>query len=358
MIPLSRPVIGDEEVAAVSRVLRSGQLAQGPEVMNFEEEFAAYVEPGGRIEAVAVGNGTAALQVALMAHGIGPGDEVVVPAFTFIASANAVRAVGARPVFADVDPATFNLDLGSTEAVLTPRTAAVMAVHLYGQPADLDAIGALCERHGLALIEDAAQAHGARWRGRSVGSIGVGCFSFYPTKNMTTGEGGMVTTGDAALAARMRLARNHGMSRQYEYVDIGFNLRMTDIAAAIGRVQLKHLDGWNTERRRNAEWLNAHLTGVAVPAVHPQATHVYHQYTVRSPERDALVERCRRAEIGCGIYYPQPLHRTTPYVQNVDLPVSEELARTVLSLPVRPGLTAEDLESIAAVLAGDHAALT
>jgi dTDP-4-amino-4,6-dideoxygalactose transaminase len=332
--------------------MRSGQLAQGPEVAAFEEEFGAFLAPNGRrVRAVAASNGTTAHQMALMALGIGPGDEVIVPAFTFIASANAVRMTGATPVFVDVEEDYFTIDPAAVEAAITPCTAAVMAVHLYGQAADLDALAPIASRHGLALVEDAAQAHGASLGGRRVGTTGVGCFSFYPTKNMTTGEGGMATTTDAALAERMRLARNHGMSRQYQYEAFGGNLRMTDISAAIGRVQLRRLDRWNAERRRNATWLDEHLTGVLTPAVRPRAEHVYHQYTVRCADRGAVLDRLREAEVGFGVYYPTPIHRTAPYSQQTDLPVTQRLCEEVVSLPVRPGLTGQDLAAIAAAVA-------
>jgi dTDP-4-amino-4,6-dideoxygalactose transaminase len=352
LISLSRPAIGEEEVEAVCRVLRSGQLAQGPEVATFEEEFAAFLAPDGQpVHAVASSNGTTALQMALMGLGIGPGDEVIVPAFTFIASANAVRMVGATPVFVDVEQDYFTIDPAAVEAAITPSTAAVMAVHLYGQPADLDALAPIVARHKLALVEDAAQAHGASLKGRRVGTTGVGCFSFYPTKNMTTGEGGMATTTDPAVAERMRLARNHGMNRQYQYEGFGGNLRMTDIGAAIGRVQLRRLQDWNAERRRNAAWLDEHLVGVLTPAVRPEVEHVYHQYTVRSADRDALLERLRESEVGFGIYYPSPIPRTAPYEQQTDLPVTQRLCEEVVSLPVRPGLSCRELEAVAAAVA-------
>jgi perosamine synthetase len=350
VIALSRPALGDEEVAAVTRVLRSGMLAQGPEVAAFEAEFAAHV--GAGVHAIAVANGTMALQLALMALGVGPGDEVIVPSFTFIATANAVRGLGAVPVFADVEPDTYTMDAAAASAVVTPRTVAIMPVHLYGQLADMPALAALAERHGLALVEDAAQAHGASLQGRRAGSFAVGCFSFYPTKNMTTGEGGMVTTTDAALAERMRLLRNHGMRGRYDYEVFGTNLRMTDIAAAIGRVQLGRLDAWNAARQRNAAWLDAHLRGVATPVVREGAVHVYHQYTVRTPERDALTERLRAHDVGFGVYYPVPVHRTAPYCAETSLPVTERLAGEVLSLPVRPDLSGEELARIAEAVNG------
>jgi dTDP-4-amino-4,6-dideoxygalactose transaminase len=344
-------MLGDEEITEVTRVLRSGQIAQGPEVATFEDEFARYVGESKSVYAVAAANGTAALQMAMMALGIGAGDEVIVPALTFIASANAVRAAGATPVFVDVHPRYFTIDAASVEAAVTPATAAIMAVHLYGQAADMDALTETCRRHGLALIEDAAQAHGARWHGRRVGTFGVGCFSFYPTKNMTTGEGGMVTTTDAALAERLRLARNHGMRRQYEYLDFGVNLRMTDIAAAIGRVQLRRLNAWNDARRTHAAWFDVNLRGVQTPLVQPETEHVYHQYTVLSHDRDRLAQRLHEAGVGYGVYYPEPLHRTAAYAQDLDLPISEALAARVISLPMRPDLTDEERITIASAVA-------
>jgi dTDP-4-amino-4,6-dideoxygalactose transaminase len=354
MIPLSRPIIGHEEIEAVTRVLTSGMLAQGPEVEAFEEEFSRHVAAGSgqSVHAVAVANGTMALQLALSAIGIGPGDEVIVPSFTFIATANAVRGLGAVPVFADVDGETFTLDADSAASMVTSRTAAIMPVHLYGHPADMGAINSLAARHGLAVVEDAAQAHGASLGGRRAGSFATGCFSFYPTKNMTSGEGGMVTTRDGSLADRMRLIRNHGMRGRYEYETFGTNLRMTDMAAALGRVQLRHLDAWNEGRRRNAAWLDAHLHSVATPKVRPNVVHAYHQYTVCTDDRDALTERLRAHGIGHGVYYPVPVHRTAPYAAELDLPVTERLARQVLSLPVRPDLTREELAGVAEAVNG------
>lgn len=354
MIALSRPEIGDEEIAAVTRVLRTGMLAQGPEVAAFETEFAEFTAAGttAEVHAVAAANGTMALQLALMGCGIGPGDEVVLPSFTFIASANAVRSVGATPVFVDVESDTFTIDPNSAAAAISSRTVAIMPVHLYGQPADMAAITDLGRRHGLAVIEDAAQAHGASLNGHRVGTFGIGCFSFYPTKNMTTGEGGMVTTGDAELAQRMRLIRNHGMRARYEFQRFGTNMRMTDIAAAIGRVQLRHLDAWNGARQRNAAWLDTHLSGVRTPAVRTGTTHVYHQYTVRTQGRDRLVERLEEHGVGFGVYYPTPVHRSAPYHAEQFLPVTDQLCREVISLPVRPGLTPEDLALIVKAVNG------
>jgi dTDP-4-amino-4,6-dideoxygalactose transaminase len=342
-------VIGDEEKRAVCAVLDSGNLAQGPEVAAFEAEFAAWLATAGQeVHAVAVSHGTVALQLALMALGIGRGDEVILPSFTFIATANAVHACGATPVFADIEPDTFTIDPGCVAAAVTPRTAAIMPVHLYGHPADMDAITGLAERHDLAVIEDAAQAHGAAIRGRRAGTLGTAaCFSFYPTKNMTTGEGGMVTTTDAQLADRMRVVRNHGMRARYQYEGFGLNLRMTDIEAAIGRVQLRRLDAWNAQRRANAAILDATLRGVTVPVVRDDVEHVYHQYSVLSDDRSALMARLEAARISCGVYYPVPVHRTPQYAVEVRLPVTDDVSQRVLSLPVRPDLTRDELARIA-----------
>jgi perosamine synthetase len=353
VIPLSRPMIGPEEQAAVARVLGSGQLASGPEVAAFEAEFAAF---GGVPHAVAVSNGTTALWLSLWAGGIGPGDEVIVPSFTFAATAGSVLQVGARPVYADIDPATYCISADTVRPHIGPRTAAVIAVHLYGHPAPLDELSALCRRHGLFLVEDAAQAHGTRWKGAHVGGIGaVGTFSFYPTKNMTTGEGGMLTTADENLAAQARLLRNHGMDAPYHHQRPGTNVRMTDLAAAIGRVQLTRLPGWVERRRANAAYLSERLAGVvATPRVHPEAAHAFHQYTVRCPDRSRLLSALQTAGVGFGIYYPMGCHRQPAFADaGADLPETERASAEVVSLPVRPDLTEEELAAVvAAVIAG------
>lgn len=351
MIPAAHPLIGEEEVEAVSAVLRSGMVAQGPQVAAFEEEFSH--EVAGDTEAVAVNSGTSALHLGLLAAGIGPGDEVIVPSFTFAATANSVAMTGASPVFADIEPGSFCLDPAAVEAAITPRTAAVMPVHLYGHPADVEALGHVAERHGLALFEDAAQAHAAALGGRRVGTFGTfGAFSLYPTKNMTSGEGGMVTTSDAEVARRVRLLRNQGMEKRYANELVGLNNRMTDIHAAIGRVQLRKLAGWTTTRRANAAFLDEHLTGVVVPPVAAGADHVYHQYTIRveDGERDRFVQALREEwHVGSGVYYPIPNHRLpslAPYAPGLDLPETERAAAEVVSLPVHPALSRSDLERI------------
>jgi dTDP-4-amino-4,6-dideoxygalactose transaminase len=290
-----------------------------------------------------------------VAHGIGAGDEVIVPSFTFAATANSVRLAGAEPVFADIDPETFCLDPAAVAALVGPRTAAVMPVHLYGQPADMTAIGEVARRSGLLVVEDAAQAHAAADAGRPVGALGdAAAFSFYPTKNMTTGEGGMVVTADHAAARQVRLLRNQGMERQYENEVVGYNLRMTDIAAAIGLVQLGRLAGFTERRRANAGVLDEALAGhptVTAPPVREAAVHVYHQYTVRSAERDQLQLLLDSRGVESRVYYPTPVHRLAPFAAaKADLPETDRAAAEVLSLPVGPHLTDDEVAAVAASL--------
>jgi perosamine synthetase len=347
VIPAARPLIGDEERAAVDRVMRSGMVAQGPEVAAFESEFSAALVAGRTC--VAVNSGTSGAHLGLLAAGIGPGDEVIVPSFTFAATANSVALTGATPVFVDIEADYFCLDPAAVEAAVTERTAGIMPVHLYGHPADMAALQAVADRHGLRIFEDAAQAHAASYDGTPVGCFGdFAMFSLYPTKNMTSGEGGMVSTADAELARRVRLLRNQGMERQYENELVGLNNRMTDIHAAIGRVQLTKLAGWTEQRQRNAAYFDANLNGVVVPPVSPKAVHVYHQYTIRVPEdRDGVAKALREEHgVGTGVYYPIPNHRLPSYRQTLDLPATEQAALEVLSLPVHPSLTDDDLATI------------
>ena len=349
-IPAARPLIGDDERIAVDRVLQSGMIAQGPEVAAFEREFSDHFVDGRPV--VAVNSGTAGLHLGLLAAGVGAGDEVIVPSFTFAATANSVALTGATPVFADIEPETFTLDPAAVEAAVTSRTKGILPVHLYGHPARMGEIGALAEARGIALYEDAAQAHGAALHDRPVGTFGAfAMFSLYPTKNMTSGEGGMIAAADEDVARRARLLRNQGMERQYENEVIGFNARMTDIHAAIGRVQLTKVDAWTEARRLNASFLNANLSGVIVPPVADGARHVYHQYTVRvTDDRDGFVRALKEEHaIGSGVYYPIPNHRLPSlahFAPSLDLPETERAAREVVSLPIHPSLSDSDLERI------------
>lgn len=349
-IPPARPIIGDEEREAVDRVLRSGMVAQGPEVAAFEEEFSAHFVPGR--PSVAVNSGTAGLHLGLLAAGVGAGDEVIVPSFTFAATGNSVALTGGTPVFVDIEPETFTLDPEAVAAAITPKTKGILPVHLYGHPARMRELEKLAADRGVALYEDAAQAHGASLDGRPVGSFGeFAMFSLYPTKNMTSGEGGMVTTATDDIARRVKLLRNQGMERQYENEVVGFNARMTDIHAAIGRVQLTKVDGWTKTRQQNAAFLDQNLQGVVVPPVAEGAVHVYHQYTIRVvDDRNGFVKALKEEHnVGSGVYYPIPNHRLpslAPYAPGLDLPETERAAREVVSLPVHPSLTQADLDRI------------
>ena len=347
MIPIARPQMGTEEKERVWEALESGSLAQGPRVRAFEEAFAAAI---GAEHAIATSSGTTALHLALLGYGIGEGDEVITVPFTFIASANSILYAGARPVFVDIDEGDFTMNPSLVEAAITPRTRAIMPVSLYGQPARLPEIADIADRHGLALVEDAAQSHGASVGDRRSGTWGAGTFSFYPTKNMTTGEGGMVTTADAELADRIRLLREHGMKVRYHHDIVGYNFRMTDIAAAIGLAQLEKLPGYNDRRREIAARYDAELRGVVTPQVRPGVTHVYHQYTLRVAQRDAFAEKLRERGVGSAIYYPIPVHRQKPFVAlgygEESYPVTDRLTAEVLSIPVHPSLSDDEVSAV------------
>jgi dTDP-4-amino-4,6-dideoxygalactose transaminase len=350
-IPIAKPQLGEEEKAAVMAVLDSGMLVQGKRVAELEAYFA---ELCGVRHAVAVASGTAALWASLLAHKIGPGDEVITTPFSFIASSNAILYARAKPVFVDIEPDTGLLDTTAIEAKINERTRAILPVHLYGQPCNMTAIMETAARHNLVVIEDACQAHGATFEGQPVGSFGTGCFSFYPTKNMTTGEGGMVTTNDDALAEHLRLLRNHGQSRRYQHDILGYHFRTTDIQAAIGLVQLKKLPAWNEQRIANADYLSERLQGVQVPVVQPDRRHVFHQYTIRvSGDRQALQAHLQEQGIGTAIHYPCPIHRQ-PVYQSLGyedvLPQAETASREVLSLPVHPAVSQSDLDRIVAAV--------
>ena len=365
MIPIADPQLGEHEKERVAEIIDSGQLTDGPEVRAFEEEFADFC---GASHGVATTNGTTALHTALEALGIGPGDRVVTPSFSFIASANAVRFAGAEPVFADIDPDTYNLDPATVEAVVTEHDCdAILAVHLFGLPADMPALQRIADAHDLHLIEDAAQAHGAAIDGERIGGFGdAACFSFYPTKNLTTGEGGMVLTDDERVAARAASFVNHGRPAArfgddadgaYDHLTVGHNFRMSSVLAAIGRVQLDYrLQESNERRRANAARLTeglAEIDGIETPIEPDGRRHVYHQYTIRTDDRDALREHLESEGVGTGIYYPTPIHDQPAYDGvTCDVPVTERAADEVLSLPVHPNLSASDLESIMAAVDG------
>jgi perosamine synthetase len=350
MIPAALPIIGVEERAAVDRVLCSGILAQGPEVAAFESEFSSTVN--GR-HCIAINSGTSGLHLALIALGIKAGDEVIVPSFTFAATANSVSLTGAKPVFVEIDPKTFNIDPKAIEAAITPHTRAIQPVHLYGQPANMQEIMNIAKRYGLLVIEDAAQAHMASFNGAPVGAIGdAGVFSFYPTKNMTAGEGGMVSTGRQETDRYIRLLRNQGMEKRYENEIVGFNTRMTEIHAAIGRVQLRKLANWTNLRRRNAAFFDEHLKGVVIPYVLPGALHVYHQYTIRvvGQDRDKFSAEMTKRGVGNGVYYPIPVHTLPSFGHSFPLPETLKACREVISIPVHPSLTKNELEKIVMVV--------
>jgi dTDP-4-amino-4,6-dideoxygalactose transaminase len=330
---------------AVMAVLASGVYILGPEVAAFEREFAASC---GVAEGIAVNSGTSALHVALLAAGIGPGDEVITTPFTFVATASAICSAGARPVFVDIDPVSFTLDPDQLAGAMTPRTRAIIPVHLYGQACDMDPILAFARRHGLLVIEDAAQAHGARYNGRPVGALGdLACFSFYPGKNLgACGEGGIVVTNDPARARVARMLRDWGQERKYEHVLQGFNYRMDALQGAILRVKLRHLESWTNARRAHARRYNALLedAGVNAPREMPYARHVYHVYAIRTPARAAVQRALQEQGIGSNIHYPTPIHLQPAYAhlgyRAGAFPHAEAAAREVLSLPMFPELSA------------------
>ncbi|MBI3088206.1 MAG: DegT/DnrJ/EryC1/StrS family aminotransferase [Candidatus Omnitrophica bacterium] len=345
--------------AAIHQVVSRGQFILGPEVEAFEQELAAYC---GAAHAVGVASGTDALELTLRACGIGPGDEVITAAFSFIASAEAIIAAGARPVFVDIDPGSYTLDVAKLDAAISPKTKAILPVHLYGHPCDLDALMRLAAPRKLLLIEDCAQAIGAEVRGRRVGSFGTaGCFSFFPSKNLGAyGDGGMVVTNDGALAEQVRCLRVHGSRRRYHHEVIGRNSRLDELQAAILRVKLRHLDEWNAARRRHAQAYRraidgAGLTELALPQEAAGAAHVYHLYTIRLEAREAVQQALTQAGIGCQVAYPSTLPAQPALAPWVDarqrFPVAEACARTVLSLPMYAELTAALLERVVEVLA-------
>ncbi|MET4782133.1 DegT/DnrJ/EryC1/StrS family aminotransferase [Glaciihabitans sp. UYNi722] len=361
MIPISSVQFGSEEEELVIEVLRSGSIAQGPMVQRFEREFAALC---GVKHAIAVNNGTTALVAALDILDLRPGDEVITTPFTFVATVNAILEAGATATFADINEDDFNIDPSSVADRVTERTRVIMPVHLYGQMADMDPLVALAKAHELSILEDSAQSHGATYRGKSAGSFGLGSFSFYATKNLTTGEGGMITTDDDDVADRLRVLRNQGMRERYVYEIAGHNYRLTDLQAALAIPQLARYDMTVDKRRSNADALSAGLAsivGIEVPRQYPDRRHVWHQFTIRVTDecalsRDEMVASLHRSGVGAGVYYPRLLfdydaYRDHPAVLKSDVPIARRVASQVISLPVHPLLSADDIATITEVVA-------
>lgn len=350
MIPIAMPILEKEEIDAVVAVLQSRHLVQGKLVEQFETRLAEII---GVRHALAVSSGTAALHLALLSHGIGPGDEVITTPFTFIATANAVLYTGAKPVFVDICEDTLNLNPSLIEAKITKRTKAILPTHLYGCPADMLAIDEIASYYRLVVVEDAAQAVGAAIGNRVVGAFGTGCFSFYATKNITTGEGGAITTDDDEIAERVRMLRNQGQRARYDHAVLGYNYRLTDLQAAIGLAQLDRLEEFTSKRIANARYLDDHIPDYIRLRVPEGYRHVYHQYTVRvRNERDEAAGLLNAAGVGTGVHYPIPIHKQKLYVDlgyRASLPVAEKASSEVLSLPVHPSLTAQDLDTVAQV---------
>lgn len=352
MINMAKPVMGEEEKKAVIEVLESGILAQGPRVAAFEEGFAKMC---GTKHAIATSNGTTALHIALLAHGIGAGDEVITPPFTFIASANSVLYAGGTPVFVDIDPRTFNMDPAKIEVAITPNTKAILPVHLYGMTCDMGAIMEIAKAHGLAVIEDACQAHGARSKGKRIGGFGLAAaFSFYPGKNLGAyGEGGALTTNDDSVAKLCRILRDHGQTTRYYHDYVGFNYRMDGFQGAVLGVKLRHLHRWNAGRQQAAARYDELLAGsrAVTPAPCPDGDHVYHIYAVRCERRDEVQNILKESGIGTNLHYPIPIHLQKPFAacghKAGDFPISERLGRTELSLPMYAELTEPQIQRVA-----------
>ncbi|MFH1364915.1 MAG: DegT/DnrJ/EryC1/StrS family aminotransferase [Candidatus Aenigmatarchaeota archaeon] len=357
MISISSPLIDDEEKKAVNQVLDSHMLVQGKKVQEFEDSFAEYI---GVQHAVATNNGTTALELSFRSAGLKNGEVITTP-FSFIASANSILYTGAKPVFADIDSKTFNINPELIEEKITDKTKAILPVHLYGQSCDMKHIMEIAEKHNLIVIEDSCQAHGAEYNGKRTGSFGTGCFSFYATKNMTTGEGGIITTNNKEIADTARILRNHGQEKRYYHKVLGYNYRMTDIAAAIGIAQLRKLDQINKKRIENAKKLNDELSdikGLITPEIITGNKHIFHQYTLRITDnfpktRNEFAEILTKNGIGSLIYYPVPIHMQEVYKKlgYIDsLPVSEKMAREVISIPVHPKLSEDDIRKIVDVI--------
>ncbi len=360
MINIASPDIGPEETAAVNAVLKSGMLAQGPKVAELEAAFATYCSTKF---ALALNSGTAALHAALFAIGVGPGDEVITTPFTFIATINTILMQNAKPVLVDIETDSFNIDPALIKPAITAKTKALLPIDLYGQPYDYDEVKTLADEHGLKIVEDACQAVGATYKTKKAGQLGdIGCFSLYATKNIMSGEGGLITTDNEAYAMAIKQFRQHGMSASYEYEHLGYNYRMSDLHAAIAVEQLKKADRYATQRNQNAALYNQGLRaipGLLLPSLKPDRTHVYHQYTVRVTTdfpltRDQLMQSLREKGIGAGIYYPKPLH-LYPHTRQLgykvgDFPNAERAAAEVLSLPVHPKVSSDDIVLVIAAV--------
>ncbi len=359
MIPIANPSLGSEEENAIKNVLNSNILAQGKQVQEFEKNFADFI---GTKHAIATSSGTTALHVALLATGIKKNDEVITTPFSFIASSNSIVYCNAKPVFADIDENTFNINADLIEEKISNKTKAIMPVHLFGQPAEMKKIMQIAEKHNLTVIEDACQSHGSEFDGKKTGSFDTGCFSFYPTKNMTTSEGGIITTDSDKINDLSRLLREHGSRKKYYNEILGYNFRMTNIAAAIGLEQLKKLENFNEKRQKNAEYLSKGLKdipGLIVPETASNRTHVFHQYTVRitneaKMSRNSFSEKLNENQIGNSVFYPVPLYKQSVYknfgFENIELPVTEKICNEVISLPVHPMLSQKDLDTIISVV--------
>jgi len=350
-ISIAKPVLGVEEREAVARVLEKGHLAQGEEVKRFEQEWSDYIVTKF---AIATNSGTSALHIALICLGIEKGVKVITTTFSFIATASSILMQRATPVFCDIDPTTYNLDPRQIEDKIDGNTKAIIVVHLYGQPCEMDSISEIAQEHNLYVIEDACQAHGAEYRGEKAGSMGdIGIFSFYPTKNITTGEGGMLTTNDTKIAKKARMLRNHGQAQRYRHEMLGYNYRMTDIAAAIGSVQLTKLEELNEKRINNASYYNQNLSiEIQRPGVIDGVKHVFHQYTIRVKDRKPFINYLEENSVGYGIYYPIPIHKQPLFREHngLNFPIAQEASEQVVSLPVHPSLSREELEYIVEVV--------
>lgn len=360
MLSIASPLIEEEEIKAVNEVLLSGMLAQGPKVAELEKNWAKYC---GTKYAVAVNSGTAAIHSALFAAGVKEGDEVITTPFSFIATINPILMLGAKPVLVDINPENFNIDESAIEKAVTKKTKAILPVHLYGQPCDMDKINAIAQKYSLGVIEDACQAIGSAYKGKKAGNLGdLGCFSLYATKNIMSGEGGVVTTNSEDYAYAIKRFRQHGMNSQYQYEHLGFNYRTTDLCAAIANEQLKKVDNLNGKRQKNAKIFDKELSntkGLILPKVSDGTEHVYHQYTIRVDvnsklSRDGLVQALRDQGVGAGVYYPKPLH----YFDHIakygyrkgSFPIAEKISEEVLSLPVHPMIKDEDAHKMAQII--------